>query len=816
MSRRFSVICVAAFLLGWLAARPARAAGSGAPLRATQVLALVAGDALPEDIVYEIQQRGLSFHPDDSYRADLKAMGADATVLAALDAGKLASDAESLTPSDQELHQHYVTAAQKIMAKDYSAATEEVQTILKSSIDGPSAAFVMGRVLRLQESFSEAEALYEQMLENSPDFPDIHGKLSYIEMKTGDDEEALREAKAQLALNQSDPEGHRDACLALDDMRKFDAASAECKEALRLKPNYAVAEMDLGLVYSDEGNQDDAIAAYKKADAMSPNDAVTLYDTGLAYERKGDLGSAVPYYRKAIAADPKYFPPHQNLGGDLIRLGMNGEAAAVFRDMQRIFPDAEVCHLCLGSALFNAGDYDGAEKEYNEAIKMDPGDPGPHDGIAVIRYSQRRYDEALAEYLKAEAVDDTYVRAHAGAGNMLLEQKEFAKASAEFKKAEDLDPSDANIHESYGQSLIGEGKADAAIGEFKEAISLDPKNVHAALDLATAQEKMGDWAHAMGTYRKAALTNQGAELRPGAWTITDDGAGDAYQKAQKRFADHLADLRSAGKSAEAASLEASVKSLAAAPSLSEQVNEKMEAGMSAAKQKHFEEAKQDYADAVKFAEQIQPHDPRLAEALDFLGTANMGQDFATADADFERELKVDEELYGPQSPNLAGPLASLGTSALLQKNYAAAEKFYFRAVDVTEKAYGESSERVAAALSVATRVYIAQQQYEKAEPYILRAERIDENVFGPDSLQILMPLRNVCILYDKLDKPEKAEPCYEHARAIGEKQLGADNPQILSFLTGQSVALRKLGRTDDADKVDARIAVIRGATMKSN
>jgi len=53
------------------------------PLRKSELLALVAAGVLPENTAYEIRSKGLSFVPDESYRALLKSAGADAKVFAA-------------------------------------------------------------------------------------------------------------------------------------------------------------------------------------------------------------------------------------------------------------------------------------------------------------------------------------------------------------------------------------------------------------------------------------------------------------------------------------------------------------------------------------------------------------------------------------------------------------------------------------------------------------------------------------------------------------------------------------------------------------
>jgi hypothetical protein len=63
------------------------------PLRASEVLALEAGGVLPGSVAHDIAVRGLNFHPDEDYRALLKTAGADVSVLAGLNAGKVTAPA---------------------------------------------------------------------------------------------------------------------------------------------------------------------------------------------------------------------------------------------------------------------------------------------------------------------------------------------------------------------------------------------------------------------------------------------------------------------------------------------------------------------------------------------------------------------------------------------------------------------------------------------------------------------------------------------------------------------------------------------------
>jgi tetratricopeptide (TPR) repeat protein len=289
-----------------------------------------------------------------------------------------------------------------------------------------------------------------------------------------------------------------------------------------------------------------------------------------------------------------------------------------------------------------------------------------------------------------------------------------------------------------------------------------------------------------------------------------------YEAAQARLSAHIASLKAKGKASEAAALDARIRASQTAPNLSARLDEAMQAGAAAAAQRHFDVARIKYKEAVKLAEQIQPHDSRLATALDDLGNQYLGEDFAAADAAYSQELKVVEELYGPLSPMISMPLQSLGTNALAHKDYPTALKFYTRAVEINEKVFGETSNKVAESLRILSRVYLMQKQFDQAEPILLRAVKIDESLFGRDGSGMLLSLSTLCSVYDAWGQPAKSEPCARQLVAVLEKQFGENSLQIVSVLKSQAQALRSLGRGEEATKVEQRIKTIQATAMNQN
>lgn len=783
------------------------------PLSKAELLALVAGDVLPENVAFDIGARGLDFTPDAAFNSLLKSAGADAKVFAALRTAKSTPN-PSANASEAQLLEHLSHAGALIKSGKLDDAGEELTDTLSRSSAKSEIGFVMGLVLIDQERYPEAGAIYSQILSDDPDFPELHARLSLTYYETGDFDEGLRQAKAALAENPNNPVAHLNAGLALQALQHFDAAKEEFQKSLHSKPDYVLAYIDLADVLADQRQFDAAIEQYKKALALQPENDRAHYNLGVAYDYKEDLASAIREYREAKRINPKRLEARQNLAHDLLSIDL-GAGISEFQELAKVAPDWPLCHQCLGNALTDADRFQEAEKELQIAIEQDPGSAGPLYSLGRTYEVENKPDQALALYRRTEKVDDTDTYAFISAARLLMSKKDFAGALPELKHAVEVDPANADNRAYLGEALQGAGDAKAAIAEFKEAITLSPKNLHGRLDLANALEKSGDWVGALQNYRQATLDEppHNAGGVPQLWYRAQEN----YTQAQQRFQQHLADLRSAGKASEANALEASLKSKIGAPNLDEQFHAALQSSRQAITEKRFDDAETSAKEAVAVAEKLQPQDGRLTEALGQLGAVYMWRaDYPHAGDAYQRELAVSQKVYGPQSPMLALPLQSLGMLAISQNDLASGEKYFSQALDLDVKAYGEDSNDTAATLSGLARVYFLQKDFSKTESVMLRALKIFETIYGNESYQLSLPLSGLCHLYDESQNPGKSAPCHARMVSLEEKQFGTESPYLVRDLTAEAVALRKLGRNDEAAQLEKRTQSLQSAQANPN
>jgi len=787
------------------------------PMHASELLALVAGGALPENVVHEITRRGLNFHPDQEYQGQLKEAGAANTVLTAILTARVVAAGADRQP-DKELLQHLTAAAVLMRSKQNDDAVAELSAALKSSFAGPETGFVMGELLHRQEKWARAAEVYSEVLRTEPEFPEAHTKLSFTLYKLGNSDRALHEARTALTQNPEDAEAHKIAGLALENAQSFDAALAEYKEALRLKPNYTAVHFDLGLLYYHMHNYDSAIREYKKAIALDPTDADNHKNLGVAYQDRGDIDSAIREEREAKRLSPNDPYIRQNLASALM-LRDTPAAVLELRELEKMFPSFETAHEMLGRCLVGYGDIPGAEAEFHKAVELEPSDAGPHSDLGKIQENKKNYDAALAEYRLAENLYADSSWAHADVGRVLAAKRDFAAAIAELKRAEALSPSDSRIHQEYAEILQASGDDDLGIAELREAASLNSKNFQAKTKLGAALEKKGDWAGAIEQYRRAALTEADSNRvhLPGEYVSQSTNSQKEYKSVQARFEEHLVALAGSGRSTEAAELKKHVEAMEASPAVEEKVQLAMQNADQAFKESRFDEAEQFYKMVVALAEQLPPGNENLIEALGRLAkTYGARQNYKDAENILHRQLTVVEKTFGAESPRVTDPLASLGGLAAWLKEYVAAENYFSRALAINEKSFGENSFRTSESLRMLAGLYENQKNYEKAESYVVRAVKANEVMAGPDDYEVLIPLWGLCDLYDRWDKPEKSQPCWHRSTGILEKQYGEQSSNLLPALTNEAQALRHLGRINEAAQLEKRSAAIRELAAKTN
>ena len=150
----------------------------------------------------------------------------------------------------------------------------------------------------------EAEALYRQCLEQSPDDPDVLYYLGLLCHETGRSQEAVGYLQKALSGRPELAEAHAVLALALAKSGHPDAALQAVEQALRLRPDDAVALNLAGELYRQNGAWGDAANCYRRILTARPDHAQTHHHLAASLGFLGHTQEAIEHYRQALATNP--------------------------------------------------------------------------------------------------------------------------------------------------------------------------------------------------------------------------------------------------------------------------------------------------------------------------------------------------------------------------------------------------------------------------------------------------------------------------------------------------------------------------------
>jgi tetratricopeptide (TPR) repeat protein len=128
----------------------------------------------------------------------------------------------------------------------------------------------------------------------------------------------------KLAAQQSDP----------------DRAMAHYVEALRLKPDLAVAHHNLAVLLLAQNRTEEAVTEFQQALRYRPDYPEAENNLGAALVRQGKLDEAITHMTVAVRLNPDYADAHYNLAVLLARQGKTSEAVSHLQAAVKLNPDS--------------------------------------------------------------------------------------------------------------------------------------------------------------------------------------------------------------------------------------------------------------------------------------------------------------------------------------------------------------------------------------------------------------------------------------------------------------------------------------------
>ena len=273
---------------------------------------------------------------------------------------------------------------------------------------------------------------------------------------------------------------------------EHDRAIADCDQAIRLDPKFALGYHNRGVAWHDKGDLDRAIADYSRAIELDLKSTLSYNMRGVAWSSKGDDDRAIADFGAAIRLDPK-------------------NARAYFN---------------RGNAWSRKKDSNRAIADLSEAIRLDSNFADAHNSRAILFQDKGDYGRAISDLTRAmelrgtERFEDYVARSimHRLSGNPSAALDDVKRAGASYP-----DKRKVSYYYQLGWNLYLLGRYDEAIEALTAGIVDDPGYYWTYFRRGVSYDKKGDRAKALEDLKRAA-----DNIDPQYWTDEAKGIFARY------------------------------------------------------------------------------------------------------------------------------------------------------------------------------------------------------------------------------------------------------------------------------------------------
>ena len=301
------------------------------------------------------------------------------------------------------------------------------------------------------------------------------------------------------SIKPQDPEAHYLLGRAFSQQKKYQPATLQYEETLKLAPRHAAALVDLATIAETSGRPDEALGRWREAVAAGGG---ARAQRGLAalLSRQGQAEEALRLLEALVAADAGDVESRQQLALARMQAGDCRKAIPDFQAVLAKQPDHLGALLNLGNCLNRAGRKDegaAALARFGEASRATQKKEaaGRRAYFLVIDADKKlqagQADAAMKLLDEAIAINPDDARAHAVRAQTLEIKKNDAGALASWMRAVELNPSDAIMLVEAGRLLGKTGRMQEAIGYFRRAAVADPRMPEPHMMLAAAYHRLG-------------------------------------------------------------------------------------------------------------------------------------------------------------------------------------------------------------------------------------------------------------------------------------------------------------------------------------
>lgn len=260
------------------------------------------------------------------------------------------------------------------------------------------------------------------------------------------------------------------------------------------------AYVPLAMLLVQRGQTQEAAQTLEQALRLKPDDAIALFQHGnvlYALQRPHD---ALESYDKTLAVSPDFLDGLNNRAVVLCALDRFEEALVSLDRVLALNPANVLAHHNRGIALAGLERFEEAVKAYDAAIALFPGHADAWNNRGIALSGLQRFSESLESYDRALAINPNRADIHVNRGCALGEIKRFALALAEYDKALSLNPRSAEALYNRGVALTAMKRIEEALQSYKQCLALEPDYPKASYNLSLCFLQLGRFEEGFRLY----------------------------------------------------------------------------------------------------------------------------------------------------------------------------------------------------------------------------------------------------------------------------------------------------------------------------
>lgn len=424
----------------------------------------------------------------------------------------------------------------KLFSKKSAANKVEEKSPAPLSDLPPENTFQMAMEQHQLGNFTQAEALYRQILQHEPNHPDalhflgvmayqlgnyptaielinqaiaacpsvaMYSNLALIFQAQGNVEQLINTYQQALLL-ENNATIHCNLGNLLAQQGNLTAAAASYQAALALNPDNVEIHKALGNLFAAQNNADAAIEQYLQVLALKPDYVEVHHNLGLIFQFQGKLDKALDCFRNALKYEPHHATLHYQSGVVLQAQRKLELARDSYQQALSINPDYADAHLKLGNVFQSLGLLDQAVASYQKSLSINPDSEEALNNLGVAWQSQLKFDQAIDCFNRILAKNPDAANAYNNLGTIFQTQNKLEQAIKSFHRALAINPDFVDAYYNLGNSLQLQGNLDMAVDNYQKTIALKSDHCQAHNSLGQLLLKLGrlekGWQHCEARY----------------------------------------------------------------------------------------------------------------------------------------------------------------------------------------------------------------------------------------------------------------------------------------------------------------------------